>query len=268
MIVKMRQAQATKGVLYQDQSEKHYKLVRIPATKDVSEIIEQFWWVKWTLANKQHEQQNLPDPSTNLVFEYQGATLYGPIKRKFSYLMAQSGEKFGVKFTPAGYYLVTQANMPKLVDKQIKLVNWQQQPLAALYPPIADKIEFEARARLFEKSVADFDQRKMRKACKVNQIIAYIRAGPDIFNTNQVADYFNIGERQLQRLFKQYVGLTPKWIIRKARMQECIEALQSGDYDWQILIEQLGFYDQAHFIKEFKLMTGFTPGQYIQGFAS
>src|SRR5690606_18433965 len=69
--------------------------------------------------------------------------------------------------------------------------------------------------------------------------------------------------RALQRLFHDYVGTSPKWVINRYRLHEAIERLRSGrQVSWTDLALQLGYYDQAHFTRDFRQLAGCTPARF------
>lgn len=71
------------------------------------------------------------------------------------------------------------------------------------------------------------------------------------------------GKRSLQRIFKEYVGATPKWVIRRYRLHELVERFQQGgELDWAGLALELGYFDQAHLINDFRKAAGYSPAQY------
>jgi AraC-like DNA-binding protein len=67
--------------------------------------------------------------------------------------------------------------------------------------------------------------------------------------------------RSLQRLFREYVGVSPKWVLQRLRLHEAAERMLEGR-DWAALALDLGYFDQAHFIHDFKAVTGRSPGEY------
>ena len=72
-----------------------------------------------------------------------------------------------------------------------------------------------------------------------------------------------IGLRSLQRLVREQLGLTPKWLIRRYRMQEAAAALADADAPALAdLAASLGFADQAHLSREFRAVIGETPRRY------
>ncbi len=69
--------------------------------------------------------------------------------------------------------------------------------------------------------------------------------------------------RALERLFRRQIGLPPKTVIRRFRVQQAAARVAAGEaIAWTALAHDLGYCDQAHFIREFKAQTGRTPTQY------
>jgi AraC-like DNA-binding protein len=79
----------------------------------------------------------------------------------------------------------------------------------------------------------------------------------------EVAARHHVSERTLQRLFAAYVGIGPKWVLQRYRLHEAVEQLQARrEIDWARLALELGYYDQAHFTRDFRSLVGRTPAQY------
>ncbi len=82
---------------------------------------------------------------------------------------------------------------------------------------------------------------------------------------DDVVSRLHLSKRTLQRLFNQYVGVSPKWVIKRYRLHEATELLDNGGVvDWPKLALELGYFDQAHFIKDFKSIVGKTPVEYTR----
>lgn len=73
-----------------------------------------------------------------------------------------------------------------------------------------------------------------------------------------------VGQRRLERLFRHYVGLSPKRYARLMRIARSRELIKRGGMDVSLTdtAHAAGYYDQAHFIHDFKAVTGLTPGGY------
>ena len=73
---------------------------------------------------------------------------------------------------------------------------------------------------------------------------------------------FGVSERTLQRLFQRYVGVSPKWVLRRYRLHDAMTFIDRGRTDLAELAAALGWTDQSHFTNEFRAVVGMTPGEY------
>ena len=81
-------------------------------------------------------------------------------------------------------------------------------------------------------------------------------------SVEELCAHAGYSKRTLQRLFREYVGVTPKWVLQRIRLHEAAERMADGEGDWPRLALDLGYFDQAHFIKAFKAVIGRTPADY------
>src|SRR5262249_19137999 len=96
-------------------------------------------------------------------------------------------------------------------------------------------------------------------------VVGRILDDREIRRVDDVARRCGSGPRTLQRLFSEYVGVGPKWGIRRDRLPEAIERMDAGPVvDWPSLALELGYFDQAHFIRDFKALVGRTPADYVR----
>jgi AraC-like DNA-binding protein len=79
-----------------------------------------------------------------------------------------------------------------------------------------------------------------------------------------LADHVNLSQRQIERLYQQQVGLSPKFYSRLLRIEAARRALKQPQQSLTDLGIQMGFYDQSHFIREFKAIIGMTPSAYLE----
>ena len=78
-----------------------------------------------------------------------------------------------------------------------------------------------------------------------------------------VTERFGVSARPLQRLFRRYVGVGPKWVLQRFRLHDAQLLLESGDApDLATLAADLGWSDQAHFSRDFQSTVGMPPGRY------
>jgi AraC-like DNA-binding protein len=92
-----------------------------------------------------------------------------------------------------------------------------------------------------------------------------------MISVGDLARAVHVSTRQLERLFHERVGISPKQFVRIVRFQEVLRATRSGPdtlrrraglAGWAAVALEHGFYDQAHFINDFKAFVGRTPGEW------
>jgi AraC-like DNA-binding protein len=94
-------------------------------------------------------------------------------------------------------------------------------------------------------------------------LVARITDDPGLRRVDQLAASFGLSVRTLQRLFADYVGVSPKWVMRRARLHEAAERADGGEpVDWAALASDLGYADQAHLTRDFTVTIGVPPARY------
>ncbi len=96
-------------------------------------------------------------------------------------------------------------------------------------------------------------------AYAVSQIVRQ----PGQMTIEALANKVGYSGKHLVSLFRDHVGLTPKAFLRIIRFQKVIADMESlRRMDWSTVAHDSGYYDQAHFINDFRHFSGFTPLQY------
>lgn len=99
--------------------------------------------------------------------------------------------------------------------------------------------------------------------CAAHQGVAIAFALKGMISVSDLARASRVSDRQLERLFRQRIGISPKQFVRIVRFQEVLRATRSApDLGWATVALEHGFYDQAHFINDFKTFVGCTPGEW------
>jgi AraC-like DNA-binding protein len=94
-------------------------------------------------------------------------------------------------------------------------------------------------------------------------LVAHITGDPALRRVDQLAAASGMSARSLQRLFADYVGVSPKWVMRRARLHEAAERADGGEVvDWAGLAADLGYADQAHLTRDFTATIGIPPTHY------
>ena len=88
---------------------------------------------------------------------------------------------------------------------------------------------------------------------------------PTIISFQHLPDQIGYSQKHFINLFKKQVGVAPKQYLKIMRFQKAIMEIENHDsIQWSKIAREGGFYDQAHFINEFKSFSGFTPNEYMK----
>lgn len=99
----------------------------------------------------------------------------------------------------------------------------------------------------------------------VRAIAADMLGRPPDARVGAIARDHGLSERTLQRLFRELVGVSPKWVLRRHRVHEATERLAADpDTDLAGLAYALGYADQAHLTGDFRAQVGVTPAAYAR----
>jgi AraC-like DNA-binding protein len=100
----------------------------------------------------------------------------------------------------------------------------------------------------------------------VAQIVHAVAGDRTILRVDDIVALYGLNKRTLQRLFAKYVGVSPKWVIQRYRLHEAAARLAgSPDVSHAALASDLGYSDQAHFVRDFKKIVGMSPAAYGRG---
>jgi AraC-like DNA-binding protein len=103
---------------------------------------------------------------------------------------------------------------------------------------------------------------------RVRDLVERMAVDRSLLRVEDVSETFGLDVRALQRCFRRYVGVTPKWVLQRYRLHEAAEQLK-GQHPPALaaLAASLGYADQSHFAKDFKLMVGQTPRSFARSSA-
>ena len=256
----------SRGILNLKAGKAKFQLSRHLPAQDLCFFVERYWIVSWDLRGQEpYVQETLPYPCVNLVFEKDRTAVHGVETGKFARLLEDRGQVFGIKFKPGGFYPFVKWPISQLTNNSICFMEVFGFDCKALEDAILTCEDEGEKVALAEDFLRERLPEKDKNVRVINEIVDYIIAHREITKVEDVVSRFNLSKRSLQRLFRQYVGVTPKWMIKRYRLHEVAERLAGGELeDWPKMVLELGYSDQAHFIKDFKMIVGRTPAEYAK----
>ena len=86
---------------------------------------------------------------------------------------------------------------------------------------------------------------------------------PDRLSIGRMNEKIGYSQKHFTEMFRRNIGVTPKSYLKIMRFQKAIRTIDAADnVEWDMIAQDCGFYDQAHFINDFKHFSGFTPEEY------
>lgn len=243
-----------------------FKHARYHPSPDLERYVEHFWVVAWDLRGlAPYRAETLPHPSVHLVFEQGGrGRVAGVARGKFSTLLEGVGGVFATKFRPGGFYPFVRRPLVTLTDARVTLRSLWGARGNALEAGVLAEADLDTRVEIVENFLRELGPEPDANVTLSTTIVDAIAADRQILKVADVAGRFNLDPRKLQRLFARYIGVSPKWVIQRYRLHEGAEQLASGSARQSALALELGYSDQAHFVKDFKAIVGTSPAAYAR----
>jgi AraC-like DNA-binding protein len=242
-----------------------FRLDRLPPAPDLAGLVERHWVVSWSLPpGEQSTVTLLPHPCVNLVLDTGRLIVSGVGHERYVRQLRGEGMAFGVKFRPGAFYPFLGSPVSELTERIVALETlWgadateleRHLGAARSVPEMASAVEAFLRRR------EPAPDPNVELVGEIVQALLYDRSTTRV---DDVTRRFGITARSLQRLFRRYVGVTPKWVLQRYRLHEAAARLAAGGaVSWAEVAVELGYFDQSHFIRDFTRAVGLTPAEYV-----
>ena len=206
------------------------------------------------------------DGCIDILFEQnqsQGPFITGFSTRYLEYDLGHSFNYIGIRFLPTGFPALFDISAHSLVNRFVELkeviTSFSEQMNGVIKEPLTLEQAKEIFDRLLNDVIAEKNEPPSvdsRLMCAIDEILES-RGNSSLQNLD-----VGVSERQLRRLFGYYFGESPKAFAKIIRFQNILNAKPSSKSlkENKIFYDE-GYYDQAHFIKEFKAFYGVTPSK-------
>ncbi len=205
------------------------------------------------------------DGCIDIFFDHRHSTdsfIMGFCRKYVAFSIGNDFDYIGIRFLPGAFPGLFSLNAKKLSNRSVKL--------DSLLPDLSQWIathmsigkSFKVSAEILEEWLSQkimqqkpsFDNRFLKAVIIIFEKRGYLDVATDLD--------IGLSPRQLRRVFNYYIGTTPKAFSNVVRFQEVLYAKPSRQsLRKQKFYYDLGFFDQAHFIKNFKTFYGITPSE-------
>jgi AraC-like DNA-binding protein len=257
----METTTSQRGVLNPEEAARHFRLTRYAPSPDLAHLVERFWFVEWHL-REPFTQGIVTHPSVNLAFEPHYALVFGVVTGRSDHTLEGDGKVVGCKFRPGGFHPFVPVPAVSLTDRVATLQETFGDP-GDLHERViaagADRAQIAVVEAFLRARLPPPDP----QVELIGRIVRLILDTPELTRVEQLVERTGMSSRSLQRLFREYVGVSPKWVLRRVRLHEAAERIGEDPHgDWAMLALDLGYFDQAHFINDFKAVVGRAPAEY------
>jgi AraC-like DNA-binding protein len=260
-----RPTTSTRGILRPEAIGRIFSLRRTPPAADLAHLVERHWVVTWDLRDRPpYRQEVVTHPCVNLAFEPGGAAgVFGVQRRPDARLLSGRGWAVGTKFRPGGFSGFYGRPVHELTDRAAALEDIFGAAGAELARDGAAAPDAAARIACVEAFLRARMPLPDPEVELVHAVVADMLHVDPAATVAEVARRHAVSTRTLQRLFRRHVGVGPKWVLRRYRLHEAAEQLAAGERgDWTRLALDLGYFDHAHFIRDFRAVVGRSPAEY------
>ncbi|MFD0687507.1 helix-turn-helix domain-containing protein [Actinomadura fibrosa] len=249
-----------------------FQVERTAPPPELAPFVDFFWVLHWDLRGRPpHRQRVLTRPSVHMTFTsyLTGGTtrarIVGVVKDEFTEEIFDEGRVVGAAFRPGGFRPFLGAPVAAITGRFAGVGEVFGAAGRALAEDVFAAADAAEALKRLEAFLAGACPEPDASAVRAAEIVERIAARPALLRVDDLAEDTGMGKRSLQRLFHEYVGIGPKWVIRRFRMLEAAGRAATGTgVDWAELAVELGYADQAHFTRDFTAAVGTPPARYAR----
>ncbi len=246
-------------------------------------FVEVLWLYESSVRPAHEKERLLPDGSVELVFNlaedkirlydrentnkfqtFDGSVICGPHSQFFVIDTAEQALVAGIHFRPGGAYPFFKLPSVELHNLHVGLeAIWGaragevRERLLAVRTP-------QARFRILEEALLTAAGGSLDRHPAVAFALKEFQGAPQARTIADITGQIGLSARRFIDVFQKEVGLTPKLFCRVRRFQKVLRLIQRGrEIDWAGIALDCGYYDQAHFIHDFRAFSGINPSAYL-----
>lgn len=191
--------------------------------------------------------------------------LWGQVIQPLTFQSLGLNTMLGIRFYPHAASIFLNADVSQFNDRVSDLIDITGNPVQLLHSKLLDTTLLNKRIELVEDFLLSrlyLFEKKLDKTILINNVIKELKKEDFFDNIENVATRYGITSRYLQKLFLQHTGLTPKLYSKINRFQNSLLLIAKKNTSLTAIAYECGYFDQSHFIREFKSFTGSVPSGY------
>lgn len=245
-----------------------------PVDEHLSSLIECFW-VSHS-ASQPISHRILPDGCMDIIYTFPNlsqkiANPFAPVAPRIIGMMTQAAivqantgvDQLGIRFRPGGIFPFVKTPLHLFTNLSEQVDNVNKALGSAVYEQLIELSTWQERIEKLETHLIQ-QLRNVSYPVPMGLVIRQIIQERGQLSIKQLSTQTTISSRQLERNFKQYVGVSPKLLSRIIRFRYITTLLKDASRDSLMGIAFTnGYTDHAHLTKEFQEFSGLQPSAYL-----
>lgn len=191
--------------------------------------------------------------------------LWGQIIRPLSFRSLGKNTMLGIRFFPHTAACFLPEEISLFNDQVSDFKDVVGKPVATLHEKLLEASTLGQRIELLDTYLLaqlSKQEKNLNKLPLISKVMHELKQADFFEHIEQVAARYGISSRYLQKIFLEYTGLTPKLYSKINRFQNSLLLLGEKDRSLTSIAYDCGYFDQSHFIRDFKSFTGLTPSAF------
>lgn len=248
-------------------------------SEELGTLVKCFWSLEAPSSDFPEKQRIVPDGCMELIFHYgdlycqfreDGSSFPQPRAFVFGQIttpleIAPTGKTgiLAARFHPEGFDPLATIPIREMENTAVSLEKLFGPDGLSLEKNVLDCNSNRERIKL----ISDFLLKRMKSSEAIDRVsqscVEALLQLKGQLSVDALSDQLNINRRRLERKFASAIGLSPKQLSKIIRLQATLKMLDKGEFEnLTDLAYENGYFDQAHFIKDFKEFTGMSPKQF------
>jgi AraC-like DNA-binding protein len=208
--------------------------------------------------------EHFPAGNVDLIFRFSASgcrmVLLGPAAEKACVEVHEASEYFGMRFRIGQAPRLADVKPSDLINGRVELTKLGGERIDSLSDRFLSSPRQDSRRLVMENLLRGSGPLVRDERCRKAAMVLEAYCGR--LQVKELAVGLGIHVRSLERLFLEHLGMSPKRLIRLARLKRLVIKLRSGDFgSFADLAYSCGYSDQSHMIRDFKELTGRVPGE-------
>jgi AraC-like DNA-binding protein len=256
--------------------------VSITPARPLGDFIERFWF--FSDAPPHRKERIVPSGTVELVFNlaedqiriydakqhtrcnrFPGAVFSGTYAQPFVIDTMEHASIVGVHFKPGGAFPFLGLPANEFTNSHVELETLWGKSASELRERLCAAANPSQRFHILENTLITCLNGALNAHRAVQAALNIFERGATGTTIREVAAHLGLSERHFINVFSNQVGMTPKLYCRVRRFQRALESMRKSTMpDWADVVVGCGYFDQSHFINDFRTFSGLSPTEYLR----